>query len=263
MYKCILDRSPIVYYISGRENSEWVLFIHAAFANHNMFDLQIDYFKDKYNIITIDIIGHGESVNTQKGDSVNKMSQWIDQILKTEKINKIHIVGISLGAVIAQDFANRYSESVKSLACFGGYDINNFDSGLKRKNSAAQSLNMLKAIFSVKWFAKSNKKIAAYTSDAQNAFYEMNILFSKKSFMYLSSLGKMINTCQAKRREYPILIGCGEHDISMEVEAVKMWNKCEPESKMIVFENAGHCVNMDVPDKFNAVMDKFMSNGEL
>ena len=67
-------------------------------------------------------------------------------------------MGISLGAVLAQDFANRYPEAVQSLACFGGYDINNFDVKMQRENGASQMLMMLKALFSVKWFARSNKK---------------------------------------------------------------------------------------------------------
>lgn len=80
-----LDNSPIVYYVSRREKAPWILFLHAAFVNHNMFKLQIDYFKDKYNILTLDIIGHGKSTKTQKGDSIEKMSEWINEILKKEK----------------------------------------------------------------------------------------------------------------------------------------------------------------------------------
>lgn len=81
---------------------------------------------------------------------------------KNRKIEKIHIVGISLGAVLAQDFANQYPEAVQSLACFGGYDINNFDAKMQKENSASQTLMMLKALFSIKWFAKSNKNICLY-----------------------------------------------------------------------------------------------------
>lgn len=258
-----LDKSPIVYYISGKEKKEWVLFIHAAFVNHNMFRTQIEYFQDKYNILALDIIGHGESTDTQKGDSIDKMSTWISEILKTEQIEKIHIVGVSLGSVLAQDFANQYSESVQSLACFGGYDINNFDTKMQKENGASQMLMMLKAVFSVKWFAKSNKKISAYTLQAQNDFYEMNIHFPKKSFMYLASLGSMVNVRQTKPRKYPLLIGCGEHDIPMELSAVEMWKKSEPKCSVVIFENAGHCVNMDTPDKFNVVMENFWTNGNI
>lgn len=252
-----LDGSPIVYYVSGKEKTEWILFIHAAFVDHNMFQTQIDYFQNKYNILTFDIIGHGKSTKVQKGDSINKMSVWTREILKTEKIEKIHIAGISLGAVLAQDFANQYPEAVQSLACFGGYDINNFDVRMQRENGASQMLMMLKAVFSIKWFAKSNKKISAYTRQAQEDFYEMNLRFPKKSFMYLASLNGMINVRQTTPRKYPLLIGCGEHDIPMELSAVEMWKKTEPECRLIVFDGAGHCVNMDVPDLFNAAMEKF------
>ena len=80
-----LEESPIVYYISRKERAEWILFIHAAFVNHNMFQAQIDYFQDKYNILTLDIIGHGKSTKVQKGDSIDKMSSWINKILKKRR----------------------------------------------------------------------------------------------------------------------------------------------------------------------------------
>lgn len=256
-----LEESPIVYYTDRTEKAEWILFIHAAFVNHNMFQTQIDYFQDKYNILTLDIIGHGKSTKTRKGDSMDKMSPWIHEILKRENIEKIHIAGISLGAVLAQDFANQYPEAVQSLACFGGYDINNFDVRMQKRNGASQMLMMLKAIFSAKWFAKSNQKISAYTLQARRDFYEMNIQFPKKSFLYFASLNSMINVRQAKPRKYPLLIGCGEHDIPMELSAVEMWKKSEPECGVVIFEGAGHCVNMDTPDKFNTAMEDFWLNG--
>lgn len=179
-----LANSPITYFVSRFEQAEWLLFIHAAFVNHNMFKAQFAYFENKYNILAIDIIGHGQSTDTRKGDTIDEMHKWIFDILKTENIDKVHIVGVSLGAVLAQDFANRYPHAVSSLACFGGYDINNFDSKMKNENSAKQKRMMLKALFSVKWFAKANKKISAYTLQAQNEFFAMNILFPKKSFMF-------------------------------------------------------------------------------
>lgn len=67
-----LKDSPIVYYISGREHKEWVLFLHAAFVDHAMFGEQIAYFRDRYNILTPDMIGHGKSAAARKGDSIEK-----------------------------------------------------------------------------------------------------------------------------------------------------------------------------------------------
>mgnify|MGYP001040557789 CR=1 FL=1 len=252
-----LANSPITYFVSRIGQAEWILFIHAAFVNHNMFKTQFEYFEDKYNILAIDIIGHGQSTDTQKGDTVDKMAKWVFDILKTENIDQVHIVGVSLGAVLAQDFANCYPCAVSSLACFGGYDINRFDGKMKKENSTKQKLMMLKALFSVKWFAKANKKISAYTPQAQNEFFAMNILFPKKSFMFLATLNSMVNKYKTGRRNYPLLIGCGKYDIPMEVEAIKAWKSNEPECTVVFFENAGHCVNMDVPQEFNKTMEEF------
>lgn len=260
MKECRLENSPITYYISGTEHNEWVLFLHAAFVNSEMFREQTTYFKDKYNVLTLDIIGHGNSTDAKKGDSIDGMSAWISGILKKENIEKIHIVGVSLGAVLAQDFANKYPQSVRSLACFGGYDINSFDPKLQQGNNSAQMGMMLKAMLSVKWFAKANRKISAYTEKAQNEFYEMNVRFPKQSFMYLASLNSMVNTHKTADRGYPLLIGCGEHDIPSELDAVRMWKKAEPECKMVVLEGAGHCVNMDAPQQFNRILEEFWAD---
>ena len=252
-----LANSPITYFINRAEQTEWILFMHAAFVNHNMFKAQFEYFENKYNILAIDIIGHGQSTDTQRGDTIDKMSKWVLDILKTENIDKVHIIGVSLGAVLAQDFANRYPCAVSSLACFGGYDINHFQKKMKNQNSTKQKLMMLKALFSVKWFAKANKRISAYTLQAQNEFFAMNILFPPKSFMFLATLNSMVNKYKTGQRNYPLLIGCGKFDIPMELEAIRAWKSSEPDCIVVFFENAGHCVNMDVPQEFNKTMEEF------
>ena len=116
---------------------------------------------------------------------------------------------------------------------------------------------MLKALFSIKWFAKANKKISAYTSDAQTVFYNMNIQFKKSSFRYMAGLNKLVNKYPKKERNYNLLVGCGEHDIPMEIEIVNKWAEYENCDK-IIFGNAGHCVNMDVPQEFNICLEKFL-----
>lgn len=253
-----LDNSPIFYeVIPCGGDRPWVCFLHAAFVDHRMFQSQVDHFASSFNILSVDILGHGKSVDTRKGDDVAMMSGWLRDILDAEGIPKLHLVGISLGAVLAQDFANHFPDRVNSLACFGGYDINNFDMKLQRENGAAQMGMMLKAVFSLKWFAQANKKISAYTEKAQQEFYELNLQFPKKSFMYLAGLGSMVNRCQTGVRPYPLLIGCGEQDIPMEHKAVDMWKAGEPTAQVVKFEGAGHCVNMDVPEKFNEVMAEF------
>lgn len=251
-----LENTPITYYVDDKANKEWVVFIHAAFVDHSMFDKQFDYFSGKYNLLAIDILGHGNSIRAHKGDGIEKMSEWIDRIFMKHDISAAHFVGVSLGSVFIQDFANKYENKVLSLACFGGYDINNFDSAKQKSNAKGQAKMMIKALFSVKWFAKSNKKISAYTSEAQEQFYNLNIKFKKSSFKYLSGLKKLVNKYPKKQRQYELLVGCGEYDIPMEIDIVNEWAATENCEKTIL-PGAGHCANMDVPQAFNRCLETF------
>ena len=252
-----LENSPIAYYIDDTAKSQWLVFIHAAFVDHRMFEKQYAYFSGKYNLLAIDILGHGNSIKGKRGDNIEKTSYWLDKIFQKHNIPAAHFVGVSLGSVFIQDFANKYEDKVLSLACFGGYDINKFDVERQRANSKGQMKMMMKAMFSVKWFAKDNKKISAYTTAAQTAFYNMNIQFKKSSFKYLAGLQNLVNKYPKKERHYKLLVGCGEYDIPAEIEIVNEWAEYENCDK-IIFSGAGHCVNMDVPQEFNICLEKFL-----
>jgi pimeloyl-ACP methyl ester carboxylesterase len=254
-----LPETPIHYWIKGIKSAESILFVHAAFADHTSFDEQIKFFAKDYQVITLDLIGHGKSIITQKGDSISKTTDYICKLLEIEAISKIHLVGISIGAVLIQDFANKFPDKVASLCCIGGYDINNFDPSSQKENSGEQIKMMLKAIISIKWFAKSNKLISAVTTEAQEKFYQMNIKFKKRSFIYLAELSKLVNRSKTTNRNYPVMIGCGKYDTPMAIKVANIWHESEPESKMIVFENAGHLVNMDTPQEFNENLIKFLT----
>lgn len=251
-----LENSPIAYFVDDSAKKNWVVFVHAAFVDHRMFEKQFEFFSGKYNLLAVDVLGHGNSTKATKGDSVEKMSFWINQIFQKHNINKTHFVGVSLGAVLVQDFANKYEDKVLSLACFGGYDINDFDIKNQKVNSKEQMKMMLKAMFSIKWFAKANKKISAYTPKAQEEFYNLNIDFKKKSFMYLAKLQNLINKFPKKERKYKLLIGCGQYDIPDEIELVNEWAEKEHCQKVIL-QGAGHCANMDKPQEFNACLENF------
>ncbi len=75
--------------------------------------------------------------------------------------------------------------------------------------------------------------------------------------MFLADLNRMVNRQKTGKRAYPLLIGCGRYDIPMELELTEAWKANEPGCRMVVFENAGHCVNMDVPLEFNKTLEAF------
>ena len=102
--------------------------------------------------------------------------------------------------------------------------------------------------------------VSVKTVAAQKEFYEMNKLFKRSSFRYMSNLGRIMNQCETEIRKYPLMILCGDRDIPFALELSEKWNVSETNSKFHKISNAGHCANMDNPIEFNAVLDGFLES---
>lgn len=258
--------SAIHYFVSENNPSEEkgaILFIHPAFADHRAFDEQVSFFSTDYKVITMDLLGHGLSQGFKTKEKIHDTYKHIDEILANENIQKIHLVGVSVGALMAQDFANKYPEKIASLSSLGGYDINNYDSSIEKAQRKEQIGFMLKALFSIKLFSKSNSEISAYTEQAQKQFYRMNMLFKRRSFAYMTSLGRIMNQNKSMPA-FPILIIYGEHDNDLAISLSKAWYSNSKGSKLITIKDAGHCANMDNPQGFNqAIMNFLQENTNL
>jgi pimeloyl-ACP methyl ester carboxylesterase len=249
---------PIHYFIGGEINKPLLLFIHPAFADHRAFNKQIECFSKSFRIITIDLIGHGlsQGIKTEKG--IESSAEHIKEIMDIEGFNQVNLVGVSIGGLIAQDFANKFPNMVLSLCSTGAYDINNYDKSIEKQQGKQQLSFILKAIISMKWFSKSNSLQTVQTPDAQNDFYRMNILFKRGSFKYMTKLGNIMNKYETTDRNYPLLILCGSGDIPLSKELSKKWHESEKNSIFYTIEDAGHCANMDNPNRFNELLEKFL-----
>ena len=73
----------------------------------------------------------------------------------------------------------------------------------------------------------------------------------------MANLGKLVNHYKKPQRDYPLMIAVGELD-NGGLEASKQWHKHEPQSTYVVFKDAGHIVNMDVPEAFNKELEKIL-----
>jgi pimeloyl-ACP methyl ester carboxylesterase len=85
-----------------------VVFVHGAGLDHSSFALQSRYFGyHGRNVLALDLPGHGRSEGPPIS-TVEKMADWVSAVLKALKIDKASVVGHSMGALIALEFASRH-----------------------------------------------------------------------------------------------------------------------------------------------------------
>ncbi|MBR5911571.1 MAG: alpha/beta hydrolase [Bacteroidales bacterium] len=248
-----IPKSSIHYWTNQSDAETCIVFLHSAFMDHTCFDAQIDYFAPRCKVIALDLIGHGASIG--KGD-IAETSNMVSSILEKENVLKANMVGVSMGAVLAADFANKFPDKVASLCCVGGYDINNFDHHLRLKNNGEHLKIMMAAFFSKKRFAEMCKAFVV-TPEAQKKVGQLALRFKKRQFRHLANLEKLVNQQKKPKRDYPLMIAVGEFE-NGGLEASQQWRKHEPKSIYIVFKGAGHIANMDVPEAFNQELEKIL-----
>ena len=106
------------HYIYIEKDTTPLMFIHGVGLDHQMWDPQIDNLKE-FSTITYDLLGHGKTPCKKDKLSLNDFSNQLIEILEHLKIDKIHLIGFSLGSLIALDFSSRFQKKIKKLVLIG------------------------------------------------------------------------------------------------------------------------------------------------
>ena len=106
------DSKNTFYQLNLKEDLP-IIFIHGVGLNHTMWTPQIDAFKN--SVITYDILGHGKTPLTRENITFDHFSDQLIDLVDNLGIKKFHLVGFSIGSLIARNFACRFNERLKTL----------------------------------------------------------------------------------------------------------------------------------------------------
>lgn len=118
-----------------------VVFLHGFLENKTMWDAFIPDLVKKNRIITIDLLGHGDSECLGYVHSMEDQADMVQAILHELKIRKAVFIGHSMGGYIALAFAELYPENIKGLVLLNS---------TSRADSDERKINRNRAIVAVK-----------------------------------------------------------------------------------------------------------------
>ncbi len=98
------DNSEIYYEVTGKGKTG-LLFVHGWMGNSRWWDSQRDYFSDKYQIIQMDLAGHGKSEKSRRKWSVRTYAEDIKSVANTLDVDNIVLIGHSMsGSNVVEAF---------------------------------------------------------------------------------------------------------------------------------------------------------------
>ena len=248
----------------NKDSAQWVTFIHGAGGSSSIWFKQIKSFSRFFNLLLIDLRGHGKSKNhlLDLSNSIYTFDAISDEILEVldhEKIASSHFMGISLGTILIRTIAEKSPERVNSLIMGGAILKFNFKSRLLMRFG-----NATKSILPYMWLYK----ILAFIIMPKRNHKESRLLFIREAkklyqkefirwFKLTSEVIPLLKVFRQKQIKVPTLYVMGAQDY-MFLPSVKKVVEQQQLSKLQVIPNCGHVVNIERPQQFNQLSLHFL-----
>ncbi len=238
-------------------SDEWVVFVHGAGGSSSIWFKQIKAYKQHFNLLFVDLRGHGKSNQLLKELIANRytfkeVTQDIVKVLDHLKISSAHFVGMSLGTIIVRNIAEISAERVKSMVLGGA---------VTRLNTRSQFLvrvgGLCKHIVPYMWLYS----LFAYIVMPQRTQKESRHLFVREAkklcqkefkrwFILTSEVNPLMRYFKERELPIPTLYLMGERDY-MFIKPVKEMVEVHHHSQLLEIPDCGHVCNVERPEEFN------------
>ena len=118
-----------------------VVLLHGFLENQSMWNAFVPELVKKYRIITIDLLGHGETECLGYVHTMEDQADMVHHLLHELKIRKAVLIGHSMGGYVALAFAELYPDNVKGIV---------LQNSTSRADSDERKANRDRAIVAVK-----------------------------------------------------------------------------------------------------------------
>ena len=248
------------YKIYNNNSNEWVLLIHGLGGSINTWKYQIKDLNE-YNVIAVDLEGHGGSSFEKRKRLLTRSASEIYDVLEKENIGKVHVIALSLGTLVAMEFAYLYKDKIKSIVLTGF--VLNMNIGYKSLLAFLEGIKYIvpKRVFyplfaNLMMPCRNHKK-------SRNFFIRESIKMRSSAFrMWLSELFRT----QFKLKEYlitikenklPVLFISGKQDYLF-VNSVKRTQKKISDATLCFIEKCGHVCSIEKHNEFNGLVVNFL-----
>ena len=260
----------ISYTLYTNESSdEWVTFVHGAGGSSSIWFKQIREFQKHFNVLLLDLRGHGNSNQQIKKAFKQKytfasIANDVLEVLDFLKIKNAHFVGISLGSIVIRQLAEMHPKRVKSMILGGAILKMNFRSQILMRLG-----NLFKYILPYlvlyKFFAfvimpkKNHKQSRLLFINEAKKLYQKEFI---KWFKLTAEINPLLRWFRQMELNIPTLYVMGREDYMFLPSVRKVVEQHYKSSQLFVIENCGHVVNVEQPNIFNEVVISFICKWE-
>jgi pimeloyl-ACP methyl ester carboxylesterase len=253
--------SGTFYVFNKKEQSIPIVFVHGVGLNYEIWQPQLDFFKD-YSNLSYDILGHGKSSLTKQNISFDDFSDQLIELINELKIEKIHLVGFSIGSLIARNFATRYGGRLRSLLLLGSiYKRSKQQQKIvnERFNQAKKELKLSRQALK-RWFTDK------YLENNPDTYEKISSILSGNNMTNFLKVYELFvkhkNDEDFEKIQTKTLIMTGEHDIGSTIEMSQELNSIIENSELKIVKDGKHLCGIECADEVNLIIKNFIDKND-
>ena len=252
-----------------------IVFVHEFAGDYRSYESQVRYFSRTYRCITFNARGYPPS---DVPDDVERYSQDrarddIRDVLNALKIDKAHVVGLSMGGFATLHFGFTYPERVRSLVVAGcgyGASPDKRQQFVEETEATAKRFEAIGMAQAAEGYALAPSRVQFQNKDPRGwrefadqlaehstAGSALTLRGVQKRRPSLFDLVDRIKTIQS-----PTLIVSGDEDFSC-LEPALLLKRTILTSALVVVPNTGHTINLEEPDVFNNHVAGFLQRVDI
>ena len=208
-------------YEISKNGKEPLVLLHGFMENNTIWEDMEESLSDQFQLIKIDLPGHGKSEVLGEIHTMNLMAEEVKKVIDHLQLSKVHLLGHSMGGYTALAFAELYPENLKSLSLFFSSTLEDNDDKKDIRRRSIEIINRNYPSF-------VDNSIANLFSENERDILRDKIELAKKIAVETNTEGiKASQLGMAERPNrtkillefnLPILIIAGKHDNAVKTE---------------------------------------------
>ncbi|MFW9802067.1 MAG: alpha/beta fold hydrolase [Candidatus Thorarchaeota archaeon] len=254
------DDIETYYEITGK--GEPILFVHGAAGSHDNWHPQVKHLSDRYKVVTYDIRGHGKSGGSDRKYSCELFADDLNGLITALEIERPVVCGLSLGGMIAQQYAVKYQSNLSGLVLA--------DTAVASALTLSDKLQKwMFPVSLIKWYirrktpedyARWSFKYFNMKEDVREYLIQDQLRMKQTEFLKLMDAIYGFKLLDLASIKVPTLVVLGENERkAVFPHADKMIELIE-NSKKVIVPDAGHASNLENPTEFNRVLDDLLEH---
>ncbi|APJ04232.1 alpha/beta fold hydrolase [Silvanigrella aquatica] len=251
-----------------------IILLHGFALSVELWEQNINELAQDHRVIALDLLGFGLTDKPKGKHDINIFPDFVYAFMQKMNILKAHLVGHSMGGLIATRLAQIHPESILSLIILSGagfkknipihfriFSLPFIGEILARPNKrgleSALRKNTYERIDATKKLAE---KLYEFSLHPEMAALLLKVTRTAINFFgFKNSILRTIKK-ECNKLTMPVLIIWGQNDSIIYVSHAYTANKIIPNSKLVIFDNCGHLPQLEHPKKFNNLLREFYKN---